>query len=71
MTTYQIDLTDTFGKVERHGALYTGPTARKDAQAMARYIRDEISRFGYQDGRGRRISGVRVVPRAAERLVVR
>ena len=62
MTAYQIDLTDTFGKVRRWRQLYKGPTAREDARAMARYIRAEFTSRGFQDGEGRSIVGVHVRP---------
>jgi hypothetical protein len=62
MDRYVLDLTDCFGKTRRAGEIYTGPTARKDAQVMARYVRAEMYRNGYEDGDRRRIVGVRVVP---------
>ena len=59
---YVLNLTDEFGKTRRAGEIYSGPTAQKDAQKMARYVRDEMHRYGYEDGDRRRIVGVCVVP---------
>ena len=60
--TYQLDLTDTFGKIDRWCELYTGPDALERARSMARYIRAEFTHRGFQDGQGRCIVGVRVRP---------
>jgi hypothetical protein len=60
---FRIRLTDDFGKTCLMARTYTGDTARADARAMARNIRDEMNRFAYIDrGTDRRVANVQVVP---------
>ena len=65
MQTYRIELTSDFGEVWLAHGTYTGPTAREDARATARYIRNEMHRSSYVArlaSGDRRVAGVRVVP---------